>query len=144
MRIRYETGLATMAQLIIGTAMSFVGGVASIISDCRTQGGADCVSNAFVSLVLVILTVCVYMFLLGLGYTAQERRSRRLAKLLILAEAVVALFYLFDTKQAPALIDRVTNFIACATAVWVAIVATRLARAGGRRVVNRRRPVAKS
>lgn len=143
MRIRYETGLATMAQLIIGTAMSFVGAAASIISGCRTESGADCVSNTFVSLVLVILTVCVYMCLLGLGYAAQERRSKRLAKLLILAEAVVALFYLFDTRHAPTYADRFTNFIAFATAAWVMVVAIRLLRAGRRRIVRRRQSAVK-
>src|SRR5690348_6565484 len=104
MRIRYETGVATFIQFIIGTTLSFMSGGASIVSGCRGNSGADCATNAFVSLILIIMTVVAYTFVLGLGYVAQERRSSRLAYSLIAAEAFALLIFLFDAKHAPDLL----------------------------------------
>ena len=144
MRIRYETGTATFVQFIIGAGLSFVSGVASIIGGCRDVSGADCVSNAFVSLILIILTVVAFSFLLGLGYVAQERRSNRLALILIGCEAFAMLIFLFDARQSPAVVDKLTNAISFIVAAWVAFVAWNLSRArGGRLVKTRHRPDAR-
>ncbi len=140
MRIRYETTNATFAQFIVGVGLSFISGVASIIGGCHQTAGADCVSNAFVSLILIILTVAAYGFLLGLGFVAQERRSRRLALALIGCEAFAMLIFLFDARQSPALVDKATNALSFIIAAWVAYVAWNLSRAHGGRLVKRRRP----
>src|SRR6185312_6035667 len=103
MWLRYETSIATLVQFIIGTALTFLTGAASIVSGCRTSAGADCVGNTFVSLLLIIIVIVCYGFLLGVGYFAQEKRSSRLALLLIGSEAVAALIFLFDARQAPSL-----------------------------------------
>jgi len=138
MRLRYETGAATLAQFIITSALSFVNGGASIISGCRSSTTADCVSNALVSLILIILIVIALGFLLLLGYIAQERRSTNLARLLMGFEASAALIFLFDAKQSPGVIDRLTNLIYFALAVWVILLAWRLSRAKGGRITQTR------
>jgi hypothetical protein len=138
MRIRYETTTATFIQFIIGAGLSFVSGVASIISGCHQTAGADCVSNAFVSLLLIIFTIFAYGFLLGLGFVAQDRRSSRLAFMLIGVEAFAMLVFLFDAKQSPAAIDKITNGGSFLIAAWVAWVAWHLARARGGRIVRTR------
>lgn len=140
MRIRYETSIATLVQFIVGAVLAFLSNAASIIGGCISNG-ADCVSNAFVSLLLVILVVAGYSLLLGLGYVAQEKRSSRLALLLIGCEAFAALIFLFDTRQAPGFIDKVTNALSLVIAVWVAYVAFNLYRAKGARIVRRRKEV---
>lgn len=136
MQIRYETSVATLVQFLVGTALTFLTGATSIIGGCRSGGGADCVSNAFVSLLFVILVVVVYGFLFGLGYVAQERRSSRLALLLIGAEAFAALIFLFDARQAPGLVDKATNAVSFLIAAWVIFVAFNLYRAKGARIVK--------
>jgi hypothetical protein len=136
MRLRYETGVATLVQFVVGTALGFLGAVVSIISGCRGHSGVDCASNSLVSLVLIILTVGALGVLLGLGYVAQERRSSRLALALIGAEALAALIFIFDAKQSPGLLDRLTNLVAFIIAIWVIVVAARLALARGRRIVS--------
>lgn len=138
MQIRYETSVATLTQFIVGTVLAFLTGAVAIIGGCRSSGGADCVSNAFVSLLFVILVVAVYGFFLGLGYVAQERRSSRLALLLIGTEAFAALIFLFDARQSPSLIDKITNVISLAVAIWVIYVAFNLYRAKGARIVRAR------
>lgn len=136
MQIRYETSIATLVQFLVGTVLTFLTGAASIIGGCRSGGGADCVSNAFVSLLFVILVVAVYGSLLGLGYVAQEKRSSRLALFLIGVEAFAALIFLFDARQAPGLIDKITNAASFIIAAWVIFVAFNLYRAKGGRIVK--------
>jgi len=136
MKVRYETSIATLVQFILGTVLTFLNSVVSIVNGC-VGGGADCVSNAFVSLLLVILVVTAYGVLLGLGYVAQDRRSSRLALLLIGCEAFAALIFLFDAKQAPGLVDKLTNALSFAVAIWVVFVAFNLYRAKGARIVRR-------
>lgn len=138
MRIRYETGLATFVQFIVGAGLSFINGVASIISGCHNANSADCVSNAFVSLILIILTIAAFGFLLGLGYVAQDRRSSRMALFLIGCEVFAMVIFLFDAKHAPSLVDKITNIVSALVAVWVTYVAWRLYRAGGTRIVSAR------
>ena len=138
MRLRYETSTATLAQFIVGTLLTFISGGASIVSGCRVDAGADCVSNTFVSLILIILVVSGYSLLLALGYVAQERRSSRLALLLIGCEIAAGMIFLFDAKQAPDIVDRATNGLALLIAAWVCWIAFNLFRAKGARMVRRR------
>ena len=140
MRIRYETGVATFIQFIIGTALSFMSGGASIVSGCRGNSGADCATNAFVSLILIIMTVVAYTFVLGLGYVAQERRSSRLALALIGFELLAALIFLFDALHSPDILGKLINFVSLAVAAWVTYIAWNLYRAKGARIVRKRQP----
>ena len=140
MRIRYETGIATLVQFAAIAGLSFINGLASIISGCRGGATADCVTNAFVSLVLIIMLLVGLGILLALGYAAQARRSVRLAYTLMAAEAFAAAVFLFDAKQTPSLVERLTNFLSFLVSAWVIFVAWRLSRAkGGRIVANRGR-----
>ena len=139
MHIRYETTLATLVQFVIGTSLTFVSGLASILGGCRNVGGVDCVSNTFVSLLLIILVIAGYGFLLALGYVAQDRRSSRLAVFLIVCELFAGLIFLFDAKQAPSLVERATNGLSFVIVLWVCWVAFNLYRARGARIVRRKR-----
>ncbi|HVU59803.1 MAG TPA: hypothetical protein VHC98_03120 [Candidatus Saccharimonadales bacterium] len=139
MRIRYETGVATLVQFIGAAGLSFLGGLASIAAGCSSGANADCVTNAFVSLVFIILMIGALAFLVLLGYSAQARRSTRLALMLVIAELLALGFFLFDAKQAPDIVERITNALSALLAVWVILVALRLANARGQRIVNRPR-----
>ena len=144
MKLRYETGVAALVQFVITIGLSFLNGAASIIGGCLHGFTADCVTNGLSSLILIILIVIALGFLLALGYMAQERRSTSLARLLMGFEAFAALIFLFDAKQSPGVFDRITNFIYFLLAAWVIILAWRLSRSHGGRIVHaraRRRPV---
>ena len=138
MRLRYETGVATLIQFIATTLLTIISGIASVISGCTGQNNGDCASNTFVSLLFIILTVISLGVLCGLGYVAQERRSIRLAQLLIAAEGFAALIYLFDTRQSPDIVDRAANFLSFLVAAWVIFIAWQLMRSRGGRIVKRR------
>jgi len=130
-----------MIQLVVGILLGFVTGGISIFAGCHNQSAGDCVSNTFVSLVLIILIAIGYAVLLGVGYLTQERRSPRLALTLMGLEALAALIFAFDAKHAPDPITLIANLISLALAIWVIFLAWRLARAKGGRIVRARRPV---
>ncbi len=136
MHLRYETGVATLIQFIATIILTFLTTIVAIIGGCTSGFNASCISNALVSLILVILIIFALGFLLVLGYAAQERRSSRLAKFLIAAEALAALIYLYDTQHALSLLERITNLASCLIALWVIVLAWRLARAKGGRIVK--------
>ncbi len=138
MSIHYETATATFIQFIIGAGLSFVTGVVSIISGCKGSGGVDCATNIFVSLILIILTIAAFGFLLAVGYVAQDRRSSRLALLLIACEVFAVVIFLFDAKHALGVVDKITNGLSALIALWVAYIAWRLYRAKGARIVKSR------
>ena len=140
MRLRYETGVATLVQFIVATGLGFLGGGASIITGCFGHSAGECVSNSLVSLILIILTVVWLGFLLTLGYVAQERRSWRFAGTLIGAEGLSALIYLFDAKHTNSWLSRITNLVGFVLAAWVIWLALQLVRSRGGRIVRAGRP----
>lgn len=138
MRIRHETGIATFIQFVVGVFLSIISGAVSVIGDCIGTSSGECISNAFVSLILIIILVFWLGFLLALGYVTQDRRSPRLAMLLIGAEGLSALIYLFDTMHSPDIISRLTNLVSFLIAAWVIFVAWHILRAKGGRIVKNR------
>src|SRR4051794_7575424 len=97
MKLTYETGTATLIQFIALGMLNIVNGLESIITTCRHESG-DCVGNILTSIIFYILTVLWFGIVTVIGYTAQERRSKRLAQLLIAAEAIIALIAWFNIK----------------------------------------------
>lgn len=137
-RITHETTSATVVQFILGSVVAFIATANSIITSCYGNSGTDCVSNTFVSLLLLLFIVIAYGVLIGIGYLAQAKRHSWLALLLIGLEGCAGVFFLFDAKQSLDLIDRVMNALALLLAIWVAYVAFQLYRARGARIVRSR------
>ena len=134
MKIRYQTGVVTLIQFIAGVALGFLNEVSSSISGCIGTG-STCVSNTLVSLVLIILTAVWFAFVAALGYAAQDRRSRRLARYLIAAEAIIAVVALFDAKHFPNILSLITSIVDFCLAAWALLLAYRLSKANGGRVI---------
>lgn len=134
MRLRYETGIATSAQFITMTVLNFVNAISASVSGCTNHNG-DCVSNMLLSMMYFIVVAVWFGFLSVLGYAAQDKRSKRLAQVLIAAEVMVALVAAFDAKHHPDTLGLVTSLIDLAFAVWVITLAYRLMRSNGGRVV---------
>jgi cytochrome bd-type quinol oxidase subunit 2 len=145
-KLRYQTGTATLIQLIVMLLLNFATALQSIASACLRHNG--CVSNAMVTILYVILLAVWLVFLSMLGYTAQEKRSKRLAQALIVGESFVAIVALFDIRHYPNVLGLITSTIDLALAVWVITLAYRLSKSGGGRIPatsrNRRRPAPKS
>ena len=136
MRLRYETGVGTIAQFIIMGFLNFINAIFSGVSGCTNSSANDCVSNIILSLLFLILITVWFGFLAILGYAAQDKRSKRLALILLGAESLVALVALFDAKHHPNILGLLTSLIDAALAIWIAVLAYRLWRSGGGRVVS--------
>jgi hypothetical protein len=124
-------------QFIVGTIISIFGGGVSIIAGCHGSGNVDCVSNAFVSLLVALFFISALGVLLAIGYVAQEKRNARLAYVLIGAEAFAGIIFLFDARHAAGWFDRLCNLVLLMVALWVGYLAWQQAQAGGRRIVHR-------
>ena len=134
MKLTYETAIATFVQFVALSLLNIANGTNSVITTCRSDG-SNCVSNLIVSLIFFLLVTGWFAAVWLLGYMAQERRSRRLAQLLIIVEACVALVALFNAKHHTDALSLATSLIDLALAIWVITLAYRLMRAGGGRVV---------
>ena len=138
MKLTYQTGVATLIQFITLSLLGIANGANSVVTTCR-HDGTNCVSNLIVSLIFFILTAAWFGAVWILGYTAQERRSRRLAQLLICAEAFIALIAFFNAKHHNDILSLATSLLDLVLAVWIITLAFRLMLAGGNRVVPRSR-----
>ena len=138
MIFKYQVGVITLAQFVSLSLLGIANGLNSIISTCKANEG-DCASNTLVSLIFFLLTAGWFAFIWVLGYTAQERRSKRLAQVLICAETLIALVALFNAKHHTDLLGLGTSLIDLFLATWVIILAFRLMRADGGRVVVKHR-----
>lgn len=143
MKLTYQTGIATLIQFISFSLLTFASQVGSVITTCH-KDGSNCVSNLLTSVILYVLVAIAFGIIWIIGYGAQERRSKRLAQLLICIESFVALVAIFSLKlslhRSKNILGLATSFIILVVAVWTISLAWRLMRAGGGRVVvNQRR-----
>lgn len=136
-KLTYETGTATLIQFMVMGILNLVTGLNSIISACHH--GKDCLTNAIVSPIYYILLTGWFASLWIIGYFAQERRSKWLARLLICAEGLVVLVSLFNAKHHNDLIGLITSLADLVLALWVIFLSIRLMLAGPGRVVSHRR-----
>jgi hypothetical protein len=111
----------------------------SIVTTCR-KDGSDCVSNTIVSIIFFMLVVAWFGAVWLLGYAAQDRRSKRLAQLLICAEALIALVALFNARHHTDFLSLITSIIDLVLAAWIIVLAFRLMRSSGGRIVSKQRP----
>jgi hypothetical protein len=138
MLLKYETGVVTFVQFTLLSILNIINGIVGVIPDCRVNGG-DCVWSTFATFIYVLLIIGWFAFLWVLGYTAQDRRSKRLAQILIAAEAFVALISFFNLKHGHGTLNRITSFTDLALALVVVLLAFRIMRANGGRVVVKNR-----
>jgi hypothetical protein len=138
MKLTYQTGVATLIQFVSMSLLNIGTNAQSVIGTCSNDAD-DCVSNLLVSLIFYIL-ICVWFAMVWLlGVAAQTQRSRKLAFLLIGAEFMVAAVAWFNInhRNPGENIHLVTSVIDLLLAFWIILLAFRLMRSKGGRVVSR-------
>jgi glucan phosphoethanolaminetransferase (alkaline phosphatase superfamily) len=138
MRFKYETGIITFVQFVALSLLGIGNLLNSVVSTCH-DSSTDCISNLLVSLIFFLLTTAWFAVVWVLGWAAQERRSRKLALLLIGAEAFIALIAFFNAKHHTDYLSLFTSLVDFFLALWVITLAWRLMRAKGGRVVTKQR-----
>ena len=143
MKLTYQTAVATLIQFILLSFLGIANGLNSVVTTCR-HSSSDCFTNTLVSLIFFILTALWFGAVWLLGYTAQERRSHRLAQLLIVAELLIALVALFNARHHTDILSLATSLIDLCLAIWIITLAFRLMRSKGKRIPARsKRPAAR-
>lgn len=140
MKLTYETGVATLVQFVLISFLNILTAIGSTAHAC-TKDSNDCVSTLILSLLYYLLLVGWFGAVWLLGVAAQTRRSRRLAQLLIATEALIAFVALFNARHVhddP--LGKFVSIVGLVVALWVIVLAFRLMRAKGGRVVTRQRP----
>ena len=143
MLLHYRTAVATLIQFIVVSLFSLINGFDSVITTCSAQPH-NCVGNMLSSTLLFLLTTLFFGIIWILGFTVQDRRSQRLAWLLIMIEGLVLLVATFNANHHPTILSLVASAANAVLAIWVIILAFRLSQAKGGRIVAseraRRRP----
>lgn len=135
MRWQYEVGIITFIQFVLLALLSLANALNSILSTCFHSSN-QCVENMIPSIILFIMICVWFAYIWILGYTVQERRTRKLTALLIGSEFAVAMVALFSVKHHNDWLSLWTSIIDLVLAAWVIILAVRIFLAGGGRVVS--------
>jgi hypothetical protein len=142
MRLTYETGTATLVQFIVLGLLNIADALQSIITTCNHRGG-DCVGNLLSSIIFYLLITSWFAIIVGFGFSAQERRNKRIAQLLICAELAVVVVASYNIKlnisYHNGYLSLLTSCLDDILAIWVISLSYRLIKAGGGRVVKRQR-----
>jgi len=137
MKIKFETGIATLVQFIALSLLGILNALNSIISTCHNAAD-ECVTNSMLSIIFFMITVFFFGVIWVLGYTVQDRRSKRLAQLLIMIELLIMIVALFNARHHTDLLSLFTSVLDFGLAVWVIVSAAILIKYGGKRVVTQR------
>lgn len=138
MRLYYETATATLIQFVAMSLLSAANNVASVVEVCTGEMGG-CLSNGIASLGFFLLTAIWFGIIWVIGFAAQDRRSRILCYALITAELMVLAVANFNLRNPGNLLATVTSALDAVLAVWIIILAFRLSRAKGGRVLRTQR-----
>jgi hypothetical protein len=135
MKLKYETGIATLVQFIVLELLGIPIVLVELISACSSHS-SQCSTNVFLSPVLFLLKAALYAGIAVIGYMAQSQRSRRLAQLLIICEFCLIPFSLFNLRHDTDLLTKIASGLGPLFAIWIILLAFRLARSKGGRIVK--------
>jgi len=145
MRLTYETGPATLIQFIVLAFLNILNAIYSIIATCSNGSNttANCATNALSSVVFYLLIVFWFGIISAVGFAAQNKRSKKMAQILIAVELSVLVVAAFNIKLGISnhnnALSMFTSLLDLILSAWIITLAYRLMKARGRRVVNRRR-----
>lgn len=134
MTLRYQTATATFIQLAVMTLLVIVGGIMDVVKNCESS--AECVTNSFLWIIIAFMLACWYTALFAIGYFAQEKRSYKLARLLIAGELFTAFVALMLVKNPSSTYSRIGALVALCFAVWTIVLAYRIYKARGSRITT--------
>ena len=133
MKLTYQTGVAALIQLAVMTLFNILNGIHSSIQQC-TNGSSDCIGNIITSMLYFMLITFWFAALWILAAAVQDRRSRKLAFVLMGGEGMVFLVALFNAQHHNNLLGLFTSIADAALAAWVGWLAFKIFIHGGARV----------
>jgi hypothetical protein len=141
-KLTYQTGIGTMIQFILLSFLALGSQAVSVVTECTSKDG-NCIGNLLTSIIFYMLVAVVFGSIWIIGLWAQDRRSKRLALMLIGIEGIIAAVSLFSLKLSlhghKNVFGLAASFLIFVMACWIALLAYRLMRAEGGRVSPGRR-----
>lgn len=144
----YQTGIATMIQFLALSFLTLASQLVSVVTTCKD--GGNCIGNLLTSTILYLLVAIVFGSIWLIGLTAQSRRSKWLATILVCIEGMIALVAIFSLKlslhQHKNIFGLIASLAIAGLALWIITLALRLRKFEGQRISSggqrrrRRRP----
>lgn len=138
MKLYYQTASATLVQFIAMSLLSAVNNIISVVQVCTGDKGG-CFSNSTASVAFFLVTALWFGFIWVLGFAAQEKRSRLLAYALIGAEFLVLGIAYINFKHGGNALTTITSGLDIVLSIWIMVLAFRLSRSKGGRIVKSER-----
>jgi len=137
-KLPHETGSATTIQFITVTGLNLISSGYSTVQKCTTPGNGSCIGSMIPNLFLFIALAIMFGVIWLIGFIVQDRRSTKVAILLILAELLVLIIGLFDLMHnKTSIFGILLSLVEILSAIWIIYLASRLIRARGGRVRSR-------
>ena len=135
MTLRHQTSAATFTQLAVMTLLVIIGGVKDVASNC--ENASECVTNSFLWIIIIFMLAGWYVALFALGYFAQEKRSYKLARVLIAGELFTAFVALMFVRHPSSFYGGFSAFVALIFALATTVFAYRIYKARGSRITTK-------
>lgn len=136
MRLRYNTGQATVVQFIVVMLLGFVTNAISLAGSASRDEGSFA-TDLLLTVFILILQAFWLGFLCVVGFAAQDKRNRSLALLLIGLEGITFMVALFNARHPGNPVALMASLLHMAIAIYVAFMAFNIYRARGKRIVSR-------
>lgn len=139
MKLRYNTGQATIVQFIAVMLLGFVSSTISLFQAVDSEGSGSFATNLLLTVFILILQAVWLGFICVVGFAAQDKRNRSLALLLIGLEGinlVVAFMNIRHPGNPVAFLASLTHILIALYIIWLAY---EIYRARGKRIVSRTR-----
>jgi hypothetical protein len=138
MKIPRDVSVVTFIQFVTLSLLGIANGLNSVVYTCN-KDSSDCVNNLLTSMIFFILTVIWFAFVWVLSYAVRDRRSKRLALVLIASELLIAMIAYFNARHHTDFLSLATSVIDLMLALWVTYLAFLIWRSKGGRVRTRQR-----
>src|SRR5665213_3512971 len=135
-RLTQQTAVISMVQFITIMILGVPNTLVNIIATCHSDS-SNCVSNMIVTIIFYLMTAGWFGIIMILGYTAQKKRSRQFAIILIGFELItLVVAWYIDFPHDTNWLAKATSLIDGLLSVWVIYLAMRLVIAGNKRIVK--------
>lgn len=139
MKLRYNTGQATIVQFIAVMLLGFVSSTISLFQAVDSEGSGSFATNLLLTVFILILQALWLGFICVVGFAAQDKRNRSLALLLIGLEGInlaVAFMNIRHPGNPVAFLASLTHILIALYIIWLAY---EIYRSRGKRIVSRAR-----
>lgn len=135
----YQTGMASLIQLIIVAILGIPRELVSIINSCQ-NGKTACFDSLFFSAIIYVLLVVWFSVMAAIGYFAEDTRNPKFAYSIIFCEIITFTIVIFvNFVSETNYILKSVSLIYGLLSLWIIYLAIKLINSHGKRMTRRSR-----